>query len=52
MHSKSPEAGRTNQREQDKLLDAYLQSGLISKRNFLQEPAIAQAYNEAKALFV
>lgn len=40
-----------NPREQDKLLDHYVQIGLISKRSFMQEPAIAQAYNEAKALF-
>lgn len=42
----------SNQRVQDTLLDAYVQIGLISKRAFMQEPAIAQAYNEAKALFV
>jgi len=41
-----------DRREQDKLLDAYLQVGLIAKRSFMQEPEIAQAYNEAKALFV
>ncbi|OBP13946.1 histidine kinase [Rheinheimera sp. SA_1] len=41
-----------DRREQDKLLDAYVLVGLISKRAFMQEPAIALAYNEAKALFV
>lgn len=41
-----------DRREQDKLLDAYVQVGLIGKRAFMQEPVIAQAYNEAKALFV
>lgn len=41
-----------NPREQDKLLDAYVQIGLIHQRAFMKEPAIAQAYNEAKALFV
>lgn len=39
-------------REQDKLLDAYVQVGLVSKRAFMQDPAVLQAYNEAKALFV
>ena len=39
-------------REQDKLLDAYVSVGLVSKRAFMQEATVLQAYNEAKALFV
>jgi len=40
------------QPERDKLLDTYVQVGLISKRAFMQDPKVLQAYNEAKALFV
>jgi HD-like signal output (HDOD) protein len=38
--------------EQDKLLDTYVQVGLIAKKTFMQDPGILQAYHEAKALFV
>ncbi len=41
-----------DKREQDKLLDSYLAAGVIKKRDFMKEPAIMQAFNEAKALFV
>ena len=39
-------------RDADKLIDHYVQLGLIPTRNFMQDAHIAGAVAEAKALFV
>ena len=41
-----------DRRDADKLIDHYVQLGLIPTRNFMQDPQIAEAVAEAKSLFV